>query len=390
MHLGILTTSYPRDADDPAGGFVAGFNRFLLSQGHSIEVVAAGADGSPAGLDPAGVWRLPSPLFYRGGAPEHLFAPSPAALSQAARFQLALTRRVAARAHAFDALVSHWLVPCGLAGAIAAPGRPHLAVAHSSDIHLLRRLGLTALPAWLSRRAALVYTAAGLVLPGAPGRVVPMGVEAASFAGDDAERAAARAALGLGPRPPAGRGVVLFLGRLVPVKGLTVLLGAAALDPAAPWDLLIAGDGPLRKEVQRRAARLGRRVRLLGEVRGPSRRAALLGSDALVLPSLALPDGRTEGAPTVVSEALCAGLPIVASAVGGVPDLVGDAGVLCPPGQPAALSAALRLLFSSPARLPALRARATAAGGSRDWSKVGPALLDELFSHKACKSGERA
>lgn len=373
MRIGVLTTSHPRFPDDPAGNFVAGLNRHLRGLGHQVEVVAAGPGDGPAGLDWEAVYRVPSALFYEGGAPDAL---SVGRVGEAARFSLGLLRACRERLRGCEALLSHWLVPCGVVGALCAAGRPHLMIAHSSDVHLLRRLRGEALVRWLSRRGDLVYTASSLVIPGAPGRVAPMGIDAAAFvpmpvghSDPSSERGAARARLGL------SRPTVLFLGRLVPVKGVAHLI--EALAHRAQWDLLIAGDGPEREALCRRAAPLGRRVRFLGEVRGPARRDLLLGADLLCLPSVRLPDGRTEGAPTVLLEAMCAGCPVVASDVGGVAALLGDAGLVYSPGPAgpvAALAAALDVALDP--RWRADRRQAGLRRGPRhDWSRTGPLLL---------------
>jgi len=384
VHIGVLTTSYPRATDDPAGAFVAGLDRYLRGTGHTVEVLCAGEAGPAPAREMAAagegaleiVRRIPSALFYHGGAPDALAAgPSAArarAIASAAAFSLRLLRLCRRRAPAWDAVVSHWLVPCAAAAVLAAPRLPHLMIAHSSDVHLLRRLRLLPLVRALGRRGDLVYTAAALQVPGAPGRVVPMGIDAAAFAPPgEAERRAARAALGL-RRPSA-----LFLGRLVPVKGVSVLLDALAREGRYDrYDLLIAGDGPCRAALAGQAAALGDRVRLLGEVRGGARRELLAAADALVLPSLRLPDGRTEGAPTVLMEALCAGLPVVCSDVGAARDIVQDAGVVVPPGDRARLAEALRRVTGlAPPERDALRVRAAARGARFDCGVVGPSLV---------------
>lgn len=376
MRIGVITTSYPRLAEDPAGGFVRGLNLYLLGQGHQVEVIAAGEPseaGRPEAARPAPdadgiqVLRLPSGLFYRGGAPDALARGGSAALVAAAGFQGRLLAACAARVRRYDALISHWLVPSGVAAALCAAGRPHVAIAHSSDVHLLRRLRLGGLGRWLSRRARLVYTSASLQLPGAPGVVAPMGITVSEFAATAEQRAAARRELGL-VRP-----TVLALGRLVPVKGLGGLL--AALQPLAGVELLVAGDGPLRRALEQQAAPLGARVRFLGEVRGAARRRLLHGCDALVLPSRVLPDGRTESAPVVLLEALAAGCPIVASAVGGAAELLADAGLLVPADEPAALTAALRQLLYTPGVAAACSARGRARAAQFDWEVLAPRLL---------------
>lgn len=384
MRFGVVTTSYPRFPADPAGGFVRGLNRYLVRHGHTVEVLAAGPIAAPGdepaaapaqgpdgaeGRDGAGirVQRIPSRLFYRGGAPDALAAGGLAGVAAGLGFSGRLISACASRLRRCDAVISHWLVPCGVAAALTAGDRPHVAIAHSSDVHLLRRLRLSGLGVWLSRRAQLVYTSASLQLPGAPGRIVPMGIEVAAFAATAPERAAARGALGIATK------TVLTLGRLVPVKGLSGLLAALAQLPEVT--LLIAGDGPLRQALEAEAAPLGPRVRFLGEVHGELRRHLLQGCDALVLSSRVLPDGRTESAPTVLLEALAAGCPIVATAVGGVAALLGDAGLVVPPDDPASLAAALKRVLFAPELAAAYRHKAQARAAAFDWEVIAPQLL---------------
>ncbi|WP_406205011.1 glycosyltransferase family 4 protein [Kitasatospora sp. NBC_01560] len=163
------------------------------------------------------------------------------------------------------------------------------------------------------------------------------------------ERAAARAALlGDGPDRP----LVLSVGRLVPQKAFGVLLDAArelsALDPEPL--LLLAGDGPEGAALRERVAAEKLPVRLLGyRTDVPDLLAA---ADVVVLSS------RWEARSLVVQEAMRAGVPVVATAVGGVPELVGDAAVLVPPGDAAALSRAVGALLADPGR----RERLAAAG----------------------------
>jgi glycosyltransferase involved in cell wall biosynthesis len=216
----------------------------------------------------------------------------------------------------------------------------------------------------IAAAADLVYVAAALAVDGAPGRVVPMGVDVAALNG--VARAAARARLGVDGF------TALYLGRLVPDKGADLLLDALP-DGVT---LLLAGDGPERARLERAAA--GRpSVRFVGEARGPDKRALLAAADALVVPS------RRDGAPTVVREALALGLPLVATRAGGIPELVrhGHTALLCPPTAPA-LAAALTRLRDDPALAAALSANARATAATHDWSAVGPRLAGALAAHR--------
>jgi glycosyltransferase involved in cell wall biosynthesis len=148
-------------------------------------------------------------------------------------------------------------------------------------------------------------------------------------------------------RPPRrGAARVAYVGRLRRVKGLTVLVDAwHALGPGGAARLTIAGEGPLRGELQARIEHLalGDGVTLAGEVSDVP--AVLRQADVYVQPSF------VEGMPNSVLEAMAAGLPIVATRVSGNEDLVedGENGLLVPPGDPAALAAAIRRLVDDPA-----------------------------------------
>jgi glycosyltransferase involved in cell wall biosynthesis len=136
-------------------------------------------------------------------------------------------------------------------------------------------------------------------------------------------------------------------------KGFDVLLDAAAhwrdLDP--PPLLAIAGDGPLAGELRARAAALGVAASFLG--RRDDIADLLAAAAVFVLPS------RWEGQPLIVQEALRAAAPIVATRVGGIPDLVGDdAAVLVAPGDAPGLAAAVRAVLTDASLANRLRAAA--------------------------------
>lgn len=179
---------------------------------------------------------------------------------------------------------------------------------------------------------------------------------------------------------------LLFVGMLVPVKNLDVLLRAyASIHDRVAMPLTLAGDGPLRAALESQARELG----VAGSVRfvGAQSReevAALMGrAVALVLPS------KSEGWPLVIAESLGCGTPVVASRVGGIPEIVGSdaGGILVAPGDEQALADALiaivertrdpvEVAASSRARPWSVQARRIAAvyeavlGGARDGTAV--------------------
>jgi len=154
-----------------------------------------------------------------------------------------------------------------------------------------------------------------------------------------------------------GRLRVASVGRLAAPKDFITLVRALARLPGGSYRAQIIGDGPDRGAIAREIERLGigAPVSLAGECGDVPQRLAA--ADVLVLSS------RSEAMPMVVLEAMAAGLPVVASAVGGMPELVvdGETGLLVAPGDPEALAAALSRL----ARDPLLRGRLGAAGRAR-------------------------
>jgi glycosyltransferase involved in cell wall biosynthesis len=160
--------------------------------------------------------------------------------------------------------------------------------------------------------------------------------------------------------PRAGRELRLVTpANLLPVKGHRYLFYAlAGLDEVS---LDVAGEGPLRSELEQRAA--GKPVRFLGAVSHTELLAGLEASrwDAVVLPSAPTPEGDREGVPVSLIEAMGAGVPVVSTSSGAIPELVTEgAGILVPPADPKALRSALERL-----RDPRLRVELGVAGRRR-------------------------
>lgn len=166
--------------------------------------------------------------------------------------------------------------------------------------------------------------------------------------------------------PPGGPTRIVTIARLIPKKGLDTAIDAVARlvhdGHAIRYD--IYGDGPLRDRLRRRAASAGLAdaVALHGAVPHRTAMAALAGADVAVLPCRPAPDGDLDGIPVFLMEAASLGVPVVTTAVSGIPELVGPhQGWLVPPHDPAALAAAIRAVAANPVvaqrRARALRAR---------------------------------
>jgi glycosyltransferase involved in cell wall biosynthesis len=163
--------------------------------------------------------------------------------------------------------------------------------------------------------------------------------------------------------------VLLCVANLKPYKGHQYLLEAVGQlqDRGTPCTLVLVGDGEERPALERQAERLGIDVRFRGASAdtGP----LLARADVVVFPSL------SEGMSNAVMEAMAAGRPIVATDVGGTPELLRDRGMLVPPRDPLALAAMIEQLLADPAGAAALGQRA------RAWSRVHLGLDQMVDQH---------
>ncbi|HKU37693.1 MAG TPA: glycosyltransferase [Polyangiales bacterium] len=385
MRVGLLTTSFPRSATDSAGSFVLGFARALTARGCQMHVLAPEPSQRIAPIQERDLtvthvrYLRPRALqrtFYAAGAPENL-ARDPLAWLGPLPFALSLARHTRALRSSWDAIVSHWALPCGLIAGELREQRPHLAVLHSADVHALLRAPGRRL--W-ARRIARAANGLWFVTPGhreqflelldpmtraaarAASWATPMGIELPELG----DRSRARQALGVTGF------CALALGRLVPIKGLDVLLRACR---GSDIQLLFAGAGPERGRLEAEARALGVRARFLGEVSGHEKSLLLTAADTLVVPSRVLADGRSEGVPVAMLEAMAHGLPIVASAVGGIEEVAREAGLLVPADRPEALAAALERAKIDLAWRVRAGARARQIAESLAWNRViEPAL----------------
>ena len=184
-------------------------------------------------------------------------------------------------------------------------------------------------------------------------------------------RTAIRAEFGAIP----GQAIVLAVGRLAAQKGFGLLLDAAArwgdIEPAPL--LVVVGEGPLAAGLESRAASLRLTVRFTGQRADVP--ALLAAADVFVLPS------GWEGQPLILQEALRAGVPIVATRVGGIPELAGeDAAILVSPGDAQELADAVRAVLGDAAL--AARLRKAAAGRARDLPDEDAAAAAALAEYR--------
>jgi glycogen synthase len=266
------------------------------------------------------------------------------------------------------------VVPLGLLG--SRRRRPVVLTVHCSLRHTLqasggRGLALSTIGAALEsvgeRRAdaviVLTQRLADRLIAGGLDRgrvhVIPSGVDLRLFARRLPD-----------PAPELPRPRVLFVGRLAAQKGVSTLLDAVPLLRTRAAVALV-GDGPQRAALERQASHLGPdRVHFQGFVPHAEVPAWLAAADVLVLPSI------YEELGSVLLEAMAAGLPVVASAVGGIPDALGDAGRLVPPGDPAALAAAVDGVLDDPALAAEMGGAARLRATAFSWDMLAGRVLE--------------
>jgi glycosyltransferase involved in cell wall biosynthesis len=302
MKVAVLTTSYPRDANDVAGNFVASAVEGVRALGVEVNVV------SPASFAHFGI-------AYGGGIAQNLRG-APWKLPLVPAFLAAYARAARIASRDADLVHAHW-IPSALAA--RATGKPYVLQVWGTDVALARRAPALVRP--LLRSASLVIAASSYLadearsLGAARVEVVPPGVEIPEFVADPQE-------------PPH----VLFAGRLSTEKGILEFLEATNGMPR-----VIVGDGPLRPRVPESVGFVP-----------PSQVGAYYERAAVVcVPS------RREGYGMTAREAMAYGRPVVASRVGGLADL-GPGATLVPVGDIRGLRTAIQELLEDGA----LRARA--------------------------------
>lgn len=269
-------------------------------------------------------------------------------------------------------LVHGQSISCGLYGRLACSGLrvPILVSIQGQDLYQATRLQRRTEVRWALRGAEYVtavsqdLAALALAVTGVPHiEVVPHGFEPW---GALPSRAVARGMHGISD----AEFLVLCAARLDPIKGVDVLIRAIKDVPHAT--LWLAGEGAQRDALEALTRRLGvhGRIRFWGHLDRQSLGARLAAADVFVLPS------RSEAFGIALVEAMHAGLPVVATRVGGIPELVGkENGILVPPADPAALAKAIRELSADPARAAAMRAVNKERAEPYRWERVGARLL---------------
>jgi glycosyltransferase involved in cell wall biosynthesis len=380
MRILHVVTAFPRSEGDPITPWLVELLQRLRAEGgHDVEVFTSAYKGSPDQTF-AGIpihrfryfFRRWENLTHEETAPDRmrrslLYRVMPLFFVIAGI--LAIRRLV--RRRTYDIIHVHWPVPLALFGwAAQRGGRPRRPPIVTTFYGAELRLGggFRRFIAWAARRSARViaissYTSAALrAIVDVPVEVIPY--------------AAALPPSSASPARAHGDATVLFVGRLVERKGVAHLIDALArLDDHSR--LVVVGDGPERPRLEARARELGLadRVVFRGRISDAELQRAYQGADVFVLPAVVDSRGDTEGLGVVLLEAMNYGVPVVASNIGGIVDIVVDreTGILVPPADPVALAGALQTVLGDPSR-------------ARELGEAGRRRLAEHFSWVASLS----
>jgi glycosyltransferase involved in cell wall biosynthesis len=345
----VVSTAFPRDADDPTVKWLAETIRRLRARGYAIEVfTSAYKGGGNTTLDGIPIHRFRyffrrwENLTHEESAPDRMrrslfYTILPAfylLFGSVAIWRLQ-------RREQYDIVHVHWPLPHALFGWVARAARRRTCIImqfYSIELRwvneriailrgFLRRAIRTAdrVVAISTSTAREVTALAGAI----PVEVIPYAVEM--------------------PAHPAVRdpATILYVGRLVERKGVAYLIDAMALLPQAK--VVLIGDGPEREALEARAKERGvtDRVSFRGWVTPEELDRAYATATAFALPAVVDKRGDTEGLGMVLMEAMSYRVPVVTTALGGITDIVDDGktGVIVPPNDATALAAALRRLI---------------------------------------------
>jgi glycosyltransferase involved in cell wall biosynthesis len=385
-----LVTAYARGPGDVITPWLVETIRRLAARGVEVEVLAPAYRGlADQTVDGVRIHRFryaPRPwetLTHDQTAPDRI-RERPWFLGLVPGYLAAGSRAAArvAREGGFDVLHAFWPIPQGVLGLHAKrkTGLPLVSTFFGVELTwmerqfpflapLLRRIvrgsdAVTAISSYTAERLARQ-------VPGVDPAIIPFG-----------------AAVDAPAEPPpyawdgSGPFELLFVGRLVERKGVHLLLDALASLPAERRPVLhVVGDGPDRARLEERARRLelGGGAVFHGFVAKEALQRRLSTCDAFVLPAVVDAKGDTEGLGVVLLEAMSYARPVIASAAGGIVDIVQDGrnGFLVPPGDAAALAEAIGRMMEDPARARSLGLQGREDAAARfSWDAIADRLAE--------------
>jgi phosphatidyl-myo-inositol dimannoside synthase len=359
MRILAVTLGYPRELGDSTAPFIDAIVRGLARRGHEIDVVLPQhpefryPDGGGVHFFP---YRYsPFPRLSPWGFGQTFDASTrvrakvvPLLPAIALSLRRAIARRLARQP--YDVVHAHWVLPNGwAASSVAKRSDPPVVVTlHGTDVAMAEhhRVLASVTRRTFSRVAAVTATSDDLRR-----RAIDLGADpqntTTTYIGVDTQVFAPRPASPevrqlLGARD--GDLLVVAVGRLALVKGFEYLIEAASQLQRVT--VAIVGDGELRPELERLAQASPARVLLTGPMPHDRIAEALATADVVVVPSVVDNRGRVDATTSTALEALASGRPLIATSVGGIPEVVrdGENGLLVPQKDPVAIAAAIEQL----------------------------------------------
>lgn len=351
MRVLVLTTSFPRYFGDYAGSFILDLCRGLSGRGFKLSAVAPSDKNAKRAeiMEGVNVFRFTyffSPRFqkltYGDGMPDNL-KKSFLAWLQIPAFLFVFIWRSLRLSSESDIIWSHWLIPSGLVGAFLKKlsGKRHVITVHSDVLPSIKSAFLkkTLLKFILTNTDMIITVSNSLkekiaALAGQNNaqiknkiQVIPMGVMHEAYR-HSLSKEALRKRYAI-----TTKNVILFIGRLVEVKGLAFLI--RALKNFSDYTLVVAGNGYEFSMLKKLAQSFSVNVRWLGFICREKKIDYLALCDLLVMPSVTLSSGVSDSLPVTILEALACAKPVLASRVGGIPEVIIDGynGFLVEPGN---------------------------------------------------------
>jgi glycosyltransferase involved in cell wall biosynthesis len=372
----VVSTAFPRDADDPTVKWLAEAIRRLRARGYAIEVfTSAYKGGGNTALDGIPIHRFRyffrrwENLTHEESAPDRMrrslfYTILPAfylLFGSIAMWRLQRRER-------YDIVHVHWPLPHALFGWVARAARRRTRIIMQFYSIELR---------WVNRRLAVLRGFLRRAIRTAD-RVVAISTstarEVTALAGSDVPVEVIPYAVEMPSRPAVrDTATILYVGRLVERKGVAYLIDAAALVPGVR--VVVIGDGPERDALVSRAKDQGvaDRVEFRGWVTVAQLDQAYATATVFALPAIVDQRGDTEGLGMVLMEAMSYRVPVITTALGGITDIVddGNTGMIVPPNDAPALAGALRRLIEDRAFAERLGADGQRAVEQRfSWSRI--------------------
>ncbi|MTH55038.1 glycosyltransferase [Bacillus mangrovi] len=330
MKILWITSTYPTERSPGAGVFHQTQADALMKQGVEVQVICPVAH-SPKILQMINKKYKKYEIeehYTRNGVqvyrPKYIAVPGQLKWAQPSRrIAGAVMKIIREQGLEFDAIHAHLAMPSGGAAEIVSKktNKPYFLTLHGSDVHIYPDYSESARKAFVKavRGASKVIAVSRKLIQKTAERSgvtpveLPIGINLSKFKGNPGvSKDELRENLDL----PKGKKIILYIGRLVKEKGIGELVEAIRqLDDS--YMCVLIGNGPLMGQLKENPE-LRQKVRCTGEISNENVRSYLLASDLFALPSY------SEGMPTVLIEALALKIPVVATNVGGIPELMGS------------------------------------------------------------------